>query len=143
MTDLVRLIYFSRNAIPLSGGDMDHEIERILAVSRRNNARCGITGALIYNQGVFGQVLEGPAAAVEDTYDRIQCDDRHTATTILDLVPVPGRSFGDWSMGFVGAGPGAWDGTHLSVDLSTMGGDAIFGLLHDLALRNELRRHAA
>ena len=143
---MVRLVYFSRNVIEgIAPGDprgLDWEIDRILEVSQARNAACGVTGALIYNGGVFGQVLEGPEAAVEATYDRIQSDDRHVETTVLDYAPIAARAFGDWSMGFVGTATPR-SGPRLTTSLAEMDGAAIFGLLHRLALKNELRRRAA
>ena len=54
-------------------------IGQILAVSRRNNARAGITGALMYSGSAFAQVLEVPRLAVEAIFERIQRE-RATAT---------------------------------------------------------------
>ncbi len=142
---LIRIVYFSRNRVALSEQEMAWEIDRILAVAQTNNARDGITGALAYNDGVFGQVLEGPAGAIEDTFDRIQMDDRHADVTLLEIGPITERTFIDWSMGFVGqndlsAGPG---GSVSTFDLSHLTGPEIYGVLHSLMLRNEVRARAA
>jgi hypothetical protein len=100
--ELYRLLYYSRNRI---GGESDAlaaGIEDILAVSRANNARDGVTGALLFNAGCFGQVLEGPRAALEETFERIQQDERHGDVSLLTFEPAPGRAFDNWSMAFVG-----------------------------------------
>ena len=77
----------------------DAMLENILAVSRRNNAACGVTGVLLYSEGGFMQVLEGEETAVNKTYARICADKRHwKAMTLLDR-NAP-RAFGAWSMGF-------------------------------------------
>jgi Sensors of blue-light using FAD len=101
-TDLHRLIYHSRNRLPGERADVAAEIEAILAASRRNNAAAGITGALIFNNGIFAQVLEGPLAVLERTFERIQCDPRHGEVQVLAFEAVAERSFPSWSMGFVG-----------------------------------------
>ena len=106
MSELYILTYCSHNLI--SGGEeaTAHEVEQILAVSRRNNQESRITGALLYNAGSFGQILEGPRAAVERTFEAIQCDPRHGDVMILHAGPVAHRSFPEWSMAFVDAKDG-------------------------------------
>ena len=107
-TPLHRLVYCSRNVIADAHDDVAREVEQILAASRRNNPRDGITGALLYGEGCFAQVLEGPLAAVERTFERIQCDFRHADVVVLEVQAVEARLFGDWSMAYGGAlGPQA------------------------------------
>jgi hypothetical protein len=100
--ELYRLVYFSRNHISECPLETVAEIEAILAASRRNNSAFGITGALIFNGGVFAQVLEGPQRSVEAAFARIQCDTRHGDVTTLVFEPAKQRLFPNWSMGFIG-----------------------------------------
>lgn len=80
------------------------EIALILATSRRNNARDGITG-LLYTDGVrFLQALEGPAEAVEAAFARIKPDPRHRAVVTLSRRTVETREFGPWQMAHRAAG---------------------------------------
>ena len=83
--------------------DVAREMERILDASRLDNRRDGITGALLYGEGCFAQVLEGPTAAVERTFERIRCDVRHADVVVLESRAVRTRLFGDWSMAYGGA----------------------------------------
>lgn len=93
-----RLVYCSRAA--LSGPrPVEAELERILAVSRRNNARDGLTGALLFTEGSFAQVLEGPLDAIERAFERIGRDPRHGAVTVLQFAKQAERCFPAWSMG--------------------------------------------
>ena len=138
---LSRLVYYSRNLIP-EGSDMHAEVEGILAASRRNNAAVGVTGALMFNAGCFAQVLEGNRDAVEATFERIQQDERHGDVSVLAFDEVADRAFGEWSMGFVGAsrhGAASFGGmgARSGFDLGKINGDALFKLLHDLALEEE------
>lgn len=94
--DLFRIVYCSRNAIPAQASEA--EIDQILAASRRNNARDGVTGALLYNQGIFAQTLEGPFEAVQGAFERIQADDRHAELVVLEAKTVPNRVFAEWAM---------------------------------------------
>ena len=77
----------------------DQVLEDILAVSRRNNAACEVTGVLLYSEGGFMQVLEGESAAVAATYARVCADRRHWNAMVLLDREAP-RAFGAWSMGF-------------------------------------------
>ncbi len=103
MTNLYRVLYCSRNRILGDAGSVTAQITTILAASRENNAREGITGGLLFSTGCFAQVLEGRSAAVEATFERIQCDDRHNDVILLEAEPIAERAFPDWSMAFTGS----------------------------------------
>jgi hypothetical protein len=137
-----RLVYYSRNRIGGGRDALTREVERILKASRTNNSKVGVTGALMFNAGCFAQVLEGPAAAVEDTFERIQTDERHGDVSLLAFEPAPSRAFQGWSMGFVGASPEDASrfeqiGRESGYDPSQMTGEALFEVLHRLALEEE------
>lgn len=102
VTQLFRLVYCSRSLVPSNPASWEREIGSILQASRRNNNREHVTGALIFNSGVFAQVLEGLTAPLEATFERIQRDDRHSRVQVLALDKIESRAFPDWSMGFVG-----------------------------------------
>ncbi len=112
--DLHTLIYFSRNSIEAADGDLEVEIDRILAASRESNRKLGVTGALLFSEGCFAQVLEGGLAQVEAVFERIECDPRHQNVTILQFTPIKERSFGSWSMAF--AGLSATGATNLTIN---------------------------
>lgn len=98
--DVFRLVYVSRNKLPLQL--LDEQVERVLTSSRRNNASLNITGALLFSSDCFAQTLEGPIAAVEALFERIQLDTRHNNSVILQAGPVSEREFGEWSMAYAG-----------------------------------------
>ena len=102
MTQLFRVLYCSRSR--LAANSAPHAIAEILATSRANNARDQLTGGLLFSDGCFAQVLEGPIAAVEQAFERIQCDQRHSDVTVLQAGPIAAREFPTWSMGFAGVG---------------------------------------
>ena len=106
MGDLFRVVYRSRNVI--AGHGVEAEAAQILAASRRNNRRDGITGALLVSPVGFAQVLEGPLPAVERTFERIQRDPRHAQVDILHASEAEARCFAGWAMacaGRAGAAP--------------------------------------
>ena len=141
-TDLTRLVYYSRNRLNPGDSAPPAELAAILSASRRNNEKVGVTGALLFNAGCFGQVLEGPRDAVEEVFERIQQDDRHGEVSLLAFAPVPSRAFPNWSMGFVGASETEGSryshiGRESGFDPSRMSGDALFEALHRLAIEEE------
>ena len=131
--DLYRLVYVSRNAFA-PGADPAAEIETILRASRRENARNGVSGALMFNAGLFAQVLEGGAGAVEQTFERIQCDARHDQVHVLQFEPVATRRFDEWSMGWAGRDAAPIDAfaalaADTGFDASRLDGDRVLELL--------------
>ncbi|PZN94802.1 MAG: diguanylate cyclase [Alphaproteobacteria bacterium] len=100
--DLYTLAYFSRSATPLRRNSLA-AIDDILHISRTNNGKLGITGALLFGEGYFAQVLEGPLPAVEIIFEKIGLDTRHRDITILYNRPLLRRDFSGWSMACVGA----------------------------------------
>lgn len=76
------------------------QLEELLATSRRNNMAQDLTGALLYQDGNFIQVLEGEQSVVEDTYSRIAADPRHRQVIVLVRGTTEERQFADWSMAF-------------------------------------------
>ena len=94
---LVRLLYASRPATPLSAVILDE----ILAQSRINNPEQGITGILCFSDNIFIQVLEGGRDEVCETYNKIVRDNRHREVRILTYDEISERRFGGWTMGQV------------------------------------------
>ena len=89
---LVRLMYASRAAASVD----QEELVAILRKSKANNPAIGVTGVLCYSEGVFLQVLEGGRSAVNQLYNRIAADDRHTQVELLSYEEIGERSFAGW-----------------------------------------------
>jgi hypothetical protein len=147
---LFSLAYFSRNAIEGDGPEVQTQIAQILTSARRNNARHGVTGALLFSDGCFAQVLEGERGNVEGVFESIQCDPRHSDVTILHLHEVDRRSFGEWSMAFGGI-DGVSRDPKLESDgmspadgiLATVAGQNLLLALRNVVYRDELARRDA
>jgi len=75
-------------------------LEQILHRSQRRNSGCGVTGLLVAGPRRFLQALEGPEAAVLETYERIKADPRHHALVMLTGRAIDARAFGSWSMAY-------------------------------------------
>lgn len=142
MSDLYRLVYASKNLLQGTQAETATEIQQILEASQRNNTKVGVTGALMFNDGAFAQVLEGPRRGVEETFERIQRDSRHGDVTVLQCGPAESRGFANWSMAFVGQsakGRAQFSGLAAAsgFDLSRLSGDGVFAMLHGLVLEEE------
>lgn len=73
-------------------------LDDILTISRRRNSAADITGTLICRHDMYLQLIEGPDAAVQATYDRIKSDDRHLELQLLVSRVVTDRLFPKWAM---------------------------------------------
>jgi Sensors of blue-light using FAD len=76
-------------------------VQSILQISRRNNARCDLTGCLLFSGRYFAQVLEGEESVVQGLAARIAADPRHEGVRFLNEASRAEREYGDWSMGFL------------------------------------------
>jgi Sensors of blue-light using FAD len=94
---LVRLLYASRSEIPIT----NEAIDALLSQCRKNNPSSGITGILCYSDNCFLQVIEGGRKAVNELYNHIVRDERHSEVTVLHYEEVTQRLYGSWTMGKV------------------------------------------
>lgn len=95
---LHRLVYMSTAVGVLRA----EELDRIYLRAKSSNASAGITGLMLFYEGVFLQALEGPAAGVMSLAERIRRDRRHSGMITLESGPIVGRAFQS-SMHFVAA----------------------------------------
>ena len=92
---MLSIVYVSSSVGMLS----KDELVELLVRSREKNERLGITGMLLYKDGNFIQILEGPEEPVRELYRTIEADPRHRG--IIRLLELhTERRFPDWSMGF-------------------------------------------
>ncbi len=92
---LLRLTYASRAVDWLTRDDL----RAIAESAQRHNRARGLTGLLLYVEGDFLQVIEGPGAAVETLFETIAADARNQWVTRLSTERILRRAFADWSMG--------------------------------------------
>ncbi len=102
-TNLYRLVYCSRNRLQGTDAQVTAELQGILASARKNNPKLGVTGALLYNAGNFAQVLEGSLESIQQIFEIIQRDPRHSEVTVVESGPAAERDFPEWSMAFSGS----------------------------------------
>lgn len=88
--------YISEQSYVLS----EKVIEDLLVHSRDTNDSRGITGLLIFFQGVFTQYLEGPEEEIKEVYEKIIKDSRHQRVIELSSGYSDRRYYGDWCMAY-------------------------------------------
>ena len=98
---LVRLVYYSESRLLGTGGTLLGGLKALQQACARNNARCGLTGALAFDDHWFLQALEGERAAVWRTFRTILDDARHDDAVLVSSTPIESRLFGAWAMRLV------------------------------------------
>ncbi len=102
MADLYTLSYVSKSLISSDTNKLEQQLANIIAVAQRNNAKRAVTGALLFSGNWFCQVIEGTEQALEQVFDAIQQDTRHTDINVLRFEQANERVFRDWNMVYVG-----------------------------------------
>ena len=96
MEAIFRLVYGSHASVPFT----KEQLLELLGNSQIRNKEWGISGLLLYREGVFLQMIEGPEEAVRSLFAKIRQDRRHHSVAILFEGYSPRRQFPDWSMSF-------------------------------------------
>ena len=78
----------------------DQELLTLLKESRRKHEKLNVSGLLVYSEGTFIQVLEGPEEILSELYKSIQHDQRYHRCFVLLRQKIVERVFEGWSMGF-------------------------------------------
>jgi hypothetical protein len=89
-----QILYVSSSTVTGDKADL----VAILEQSRHNNAVDGITGLLWSDGTRFLQVIEGPTASIDSTFERILNDQRHYGLSVQRDVTIDERQFGGWTM---------------------------------------------
>jgi hypothetical protein len=93
---IYQLIYRSQATKEFWPDDLFALVEK----SRQNNEPRRITGMLLFHEGNFLQLLEGPEAGVKDCFQMVSGDPRHSNIETLMTRETEARDFPEWTMGF-------------------------------------------
>jgi Sensors of blue-light using FAD len=93
---LYQIVYTSTASV----GFGKAELTELLKGSVRRNKQAGITGLLLYKDGMFMQALEGEDEAVLMLFEKICRDSRHHHIIPLLREPIKRRNFPNFSMAF-------------------------------------------
>ena len=94
---ILRLTYISR----YNNHNENGEVTRILAQAQQNNARNGITGALVFNHNYFLQSIEGARPMINELLRKLIKDDRHFSLQVIECCEVEQRRWNKWSMKYL------------------------------------------
>ena len=98
-SSLHQLIYISQAVKKFSTG----ELIILLETAHKFNQESNISGALLYNQDLFFQVIEGEKNTLNVLFfDHIKKDKRHAHINCFFDGPIEKRIFPDWNMAFYG-----------------------------------------
>ncbi len=92
-----QIVYSSRSTQPVTA----QKLEEILADARVGNKKNNVTGALIFVDGVFLQILEGEEPVIRKLMSSINNDSRHEAVKVIYEAQVDAPAFGSWSMAYI------------------------------------------
>ncbi len=96
MSKLIHIVYMSFSSRNLS----EEELDDFLTLIRKKNQTRGVTGLLLYNDETFIQIIEGYQDSIDELFEIISKDNKHTNILKLLEEPIDKRAFPDWSMGF-------------------------------------------
>lgn len=118
-----QIIYSSEATTPLQSDDL----EELLAHTGTRNGIQGISGALVYADGIFLQIIEGDRPKLQALMAGISKDLRHENVTILREGEIPIAKFSSWNMAYIGATPeetARWAGIGAACGKGGAGSDA-------------------
>ncbi len=92
--DLVTLSYVSDAAEEFGILSLMQLVDK----ASRSNKVLNVTGVLSFDNGRFGQILEGKSKDVEAIWELILKDPRHTNVVSLGMKKINARRFANWSM---------------------------------------------
>ena len=76
-------------------------LEEILADARTGNKARNVTGALVYVDGVFFQIIEGDKDVVHELMTSISSDSRHHSVKVFYEAEADVRAFESWGMAYL------------------------------------------
>ena len=97
MSEISYLVYTSTANKPFS----DDDLFTLLKKSRASNDKVNVTGALMYKNGIFVQMVEGSETDIETLREKIYRDSRHGGVLTLIRGTAETRVFGEWTMHFI------------------------------------------
>jgi hypothetical protein len=94
-----QIMYSSQATRPLTVNDL----EEILTDARTGNQARNVSGALVYVDDVFFQLIEGDKEVIQNLMASIASDSRHHSVKVFYEAEVDVRAFESWSMAYLSA----------------------------------------
>ena len=96
----VSLLFISDSL--LQADERERELRDIVSTTMRNNGWLQLSGALVYSQTRFTQLIEGPAGSVDLMMSRIMADPRHANIRIISRDRRRDRRLLSWKLAYSG-----------------------------------------
>jgi|ETNmetMinimDraft_22_1059887.scaffolds.fasta_scaffold00004_97 hypothetical protein len=96
-----RLIYESKATDALLESNV---LNDLVTLASERNSVSGITGLLVVSGTNILQALEGPTRFVNQLYNKIVADDRHTDIELISYETIDSALFYDWTMRLIDLG---------------------------------------
>ncbi|ODN69609.1 BLUF domain-containing protein [Methylobrevis pamukkalensis] len=138
---LTRFVFYSENVGLKSERPSAEHIKSILLSCSRYTFASGISGALIFNESWFVQVMEGERGLTTRSMLSLVQDPRHRAPVLIRAASVDERRFPGWTVGYAGHSE-AIDALYLRHGIVSgfhpvgMTADSVENLLADMASLN-------
>ena len=135
---LQRIVFYSTNNTPFTDELINDLAEGILESCVRHDPNGDLTGALLFNERYFVQVMEGDRIALAAKMWALAADKRHSTMVMLSADDIERRTFARWSVGFAGRSVASERlclrfGASRTLDPTTMTGRAVLDLLTEFA----------
>lgn len=106
---LISLLYVSHST--MNSADAGDQVDAIVAVARQRNPILNVSGALVFTETHFAQVLEGSPQAIDELMTSVSADKRHDNVDVVRRTEINERCFADWAMAY--SGPSSYVASHL------------------------------
>lgn len=124
-------------------------VRGVLESCSKHDREGGLTGALLFNEKYFVQVMEGAPTTLSAKLWELATDKRHSTMVIMGAGAVCRRAFLSWSVGYAGRST-ELDGLYMRysprpvLDPTVMTADSALGLMEDFmrAEVGQFVRHA-
>lgn len=97
--DLIEISYISQATQDMGILSLMNLLEDVIYINKSKE----VTGILLYDFGIFGQILEGARKNLEYVWPKICKDIRHKNIQVLEVNPLKDRNYPNWTMNFYGA----------------------------------------
>lgn len=98
---MMQLVYVSRATFR-----KEDELAALNSIISSSHARCAdlnVTGGLIFCNGYFAELLEGPSSSIAELMDATSTSGRHDGLTVLATNGSSGRQMSDWRVAYWGS----------------------------------------
>jgi hypothetical protein len=76
------------------------DINKLVLNANDHNSKNDLAGVLLFRGGIFLQLIEGDEKKLNELFEKIKTDSRHSNLVEIFNIPCKIRVFENWSMGY-------------------------------------------